>query len=232
MKLQPFFSYYGSKYKLAPKYPAPDYETIIEPFAGSACYSLLRPEFTVVLYDLDPVVAGVWHYLIHATSAEIMALPDEVETTDDVHACQEAKWLIGFCLDSGLSRPRRTPSNWARNKVKVIGWGEKRKRRIAGQLDAIRHWQIKNAHYSQADDEQATWFVDPPYSGKAGRHYTVNALDYAELGRWCQSRTGQVIACENAGATWLPFRGFTSNQSTNRTGKASWRAEAIWTNNG
>jgi hypothetical protein len=32
------------------------------------------------------------------------------------------------------------------------------------------------------------------------------ALDYEALGAWCRSRPGQRIVCEQAGATWLPFR--------------------------
>jgi len=34
------FSYYGSKSKIVDCYPAPRYDKIIEPFAGSARYSL------------------------------------------------------------------------------------------------------------------------------------------------------------------------------------------------
>lgn len=44
MTLHPFFPYYGSKWSLGPLYPAPRHDRIIEPFAGSACYSLHHPE--------------------------------------------------------------------------------------------------------------------------------------------------------------------------------------------
>lgn len=43
-KLKPFFTYFGGKYRIAPRYPKPQYNTIIEPFAGSAGYSLRYPE--------------------------------------------------------------------------------------------------------------------------------------------------------------------------------------------
>ena len=39
-RLKPMFSYYGAKFRLSPKYPSPIESTIIEPFAGSACYGL------------------------------------------------------------------------------------------------------------------------------------------------------------------------------------------------
>jgi hypothetical protein len=38
--LEPMFTYLGGKWRLAPKYPPPIHDTIIEPFCGSAGYSL------------------------------------------------------------------------------------------------------------------------------------------------------------------------------------------------
>lgn len=39
MKYSAIFGYYGSKSKIAQHYPSPWFDTIIEPFAGSAAYS-------------------------------------------------------------------------------------------------------------------------------------------------------------------------------------------------
>ena len=36
------FYYYGRKKQIAKYYPEPKYDTIVEPFAGSAAYSLYR----------------------------------------------------------------------------------------------------------------------------------------------------------------------------------------------
>lgn len=60
--------------------------------------------------------------------------------------------------------------------------------------------------YTDAPDVAATWFIDPPYQ-IAGREYRHDsrAIDYTALGAWCHARRGQVIACENVGADWLPF---------------------------
>jgi len=46
------FSYYGSKSKLAQHYPTPKYDTIVEPFAGAAGYSLYGDNWkkNVLLY--------------------------------------------------------------------------------------------------------------------------------------------------------------------------------------
>ena len=115
--LRPFFSYYGSKWRAAKLYPAPEHKQIIEPFAGSAAYSLHYPDRLVHLVDVDPIIVGVWEYLIAATEGEILRLPtgfshiNELTTT-----CQEAKWLIGFWLNSGMTAPCNVPSKWMRSK--------------------------------------------------------------------------------------------------------------------
>ena len=55
--LHPFFSYFGSKYRMAKHYPEPLYDIIVEPFAGAAGYSLLYPHKNIILYDnYEPVI--------------------------------------------------------------------------------------------------------------------------------------------------------------------------------
>jgi site-specific DNA-adenine methylase len=57
LELHPFFSYFGSKYRLAKRYPKPQCDEIIEPFAGSAGYALLYPQKQVYLYEVyEPLV--------------------------------------------------------------------------------------------------------------------------------------------------------------------------------
>src|SRR5262245_51272631 len=100
MKIEPFFSYYGSKHSFAWRYPAPHYDTIVEAFAGSAAYSLHYCDRKVILYDVDPVIAGLWNYLIHVKRSEILSLPgcEDLRDLPDRKIPQEAKWLIGFWL--------------------------------------------------------------------------------------------------------------------------------------
>ena len=95
-------------------------------------------------------------------------------------------------------------------------------------MDAIRHWKIRQGSYQGIEDfSTATWFVDPPYQS-AGKHYKhgCQGIDYPHLGEWCQSLRGQVIVCENDGATWLPFAPL-ADVKTARRGRRS--REAIWT---
>ena len=50
------FSYYGSKSKIAHLYPAPQYDRIIEPFAGSGTTveAAVSAGFRVVAVEKDP----------------------------------------------------------------------------------------------------------------------------------------------------------------------------------
>jgi hypothetical protein len=232
--LMPFFTYYGGKWRVAPKYPAPEHDRIFEPFAGSAGYSLRYPEREVWINDTDPAVIGTWAYLVHATERDILALPDlgEGDTVDDFGLCQEARWLIGWWLNKGSATPKRRPSTFMlKHAAGAPYWGESIRQRIARQLGAIRHWTITDHDYEELPGYAGTWFVDPPYVG-AGHHYRHGnkGFDYPRLGRWCESRYGQVIACEADDADWLPFRPLAVIDGTEgRQKRARARTEVVWT---
>jgi hypothetical protein len=229
--LHPFFCFYGGKWRSAKRYPKPTHKTVIEPFAGSAGYSLRHPDRDVVLYDLDPTICGVWEYLIKSSSEEIARLPVEIDHIDEVDAPQEAKWLIGFWLNKGGTTPKLTPSAWMRSGIRPNSyWGEVIRARIASQVDSIRHWKIHCQSYNEIENEEATWFVDPPYFGKAGRCYRCKFNDYNELAQWCRNRLGQVMVCERAGADWLPFEPFAKIKSTPGARGKSYSEEMIWKN--
>lgn len=232
-KLRPFFGFYGGKWRDAIKhYPVPTHDTLVEPFAGSAGYSLRYPDKKVVLCEIDPVIAGVWEYLIRVSPSEILAIPDIPVGggVADLKLCQEAAWLVGFWMNRGASRPRQRPSKWMREKIRPGSfWGDRVRNTISSQVEHIRHWKIYNISYANCPvTKNATWFVDPPYQ-TAGKYYSFNSdmLDFQHLGGWCKARSGQVIVCENDGADWLPFREL-ADVKTTRAGKRS--KEVIWTN--
>lgn len=89
-------NYYGSKVRLAKKYPPPKYREICEPFCGGAGYSLLYPDRDVYLSDLDQRVVSAWEYLITAPTDELLALPDlePGQTIDDLDVPDGARLLI------------------------------------------------------------------------------------------------------------------------------------------
>jgi site-specific DNA-adenine methylase len=230
--MRPFFSYYGGKWRDAVRlYPAPTHDVIIEPFAGSAGYSLRYHQKKVILYEIDPVIVAVWKYLIAVSPAEILAIPDlqTDQGCDDLAICQEAKWLVGLWLNRAASSPRKSPSKWMREGIRPGSfWGERVRQTIASQVQHIRHWEVHNSGYVECPDVEACWFVDPPYQ-VAGRHYRFGSeiLDYPALGTWCESRKGQVIVCENADADWLPFRELASTKTTRAMHRSK---EVYWLN--
>lgn len=230
--MKPFFPYYGSKYRIARRYPPPKPGRIIEPMAGSAGYSVyywsLIPWIKgVMLNDIDPIIIGVWDYLIRSQSSEILALPD-VEPGEDIWSLpipQEAKWLIGFWVNRGSAQPKRTLTAYsARTVEKQMIWGSKARERIAAQKPQIRLWKTRLGSYEDLADEDANWFIDPPYEDK-GRYYRHKNLDYAALRKWIESRSGRVIACENPSASWMSFSPLVNAKTTN-----SFSHEGVWVN--
>lgn len=230
-RLFPFFCYYGGKWRAAPKYPTPEFDTIIEPFAGAAGYATRYPDRRVILVERDPVIAGLWRYLTRVTPDEIRSIPTDIPgTVEDLAICEEARSLLGFWCNKGASSPRKSPSKWMRSETRPNSyWGPVIRERIASQVEAIRHWQIIEGSYEGAPDVDATWFVDPPYE-KAGKYYRFKLHSYEHLAEWCKSRRGQVIVCENDGATWLPFKPFTITRNTPGVNRKLYSAEVLWTN--
>jgi site-specific DNA-adenine methylase len=232
MSLKPFFTYYGGKFRIAPKYPRPVFSTIIEPFCGSAGYSLRHYKNQIKLYDLNERIVGTWKYLINVSEQEIIALPEIFDDVRDLNISQEAKWLIGYWCNKGSCEPRNKPSTWMKSGVRPNSqWGRVIKQRIASQLKFIRHWTCDLKDYKNIEHkEDATWFIDPPYSAIAGRLYTYSKIDYKRLSDWCLSRQGQTIVCEMQGASWLPFEKFyTAKGLEGPKGKKKIK-EVIWIN--
>lgn len=221
--MRPMFSYMGSKWRLAKKYGRPQHDTVIEPFAGGACYSLYWNAPKVLLYDVNPQIAGIWQYLIAAKESEIQKLPIDFETTDELKICDEAKWLIGFWLTKGNVHPNKSRSAWARqyrNSGDCKVWSEASRARIAKQVANIRGWKSYCDDYRTCPNMEADWFIDPPYT-VAGKHYTFSKVNYQELANFCLRCKGRLTVCENEGANWLPFQTFISARAM--TGKSGAR---------
>lgn len=208
-RLKPFFSYFGSKWRLSPKYPDPIHSKIIEPFAGSACYSLLHFNKEIILYDVYDKIVQLWNYLINVSEKEINKLPllcagEEIPN----YLTEEQKILIGFWVSKATTRPQHKQSNYKCESGKSLSdygfWSNRIRTRISSQLKYIRHWKVKHSNYNLIDDQQCTWFIDPPYQ-IGGEHYKHNQIDYSDLSTWCKNRKGQIIVCENNDADWLPF---------------------------
>lgn len=214
------WSYYGSKTKLVDLYPPPKTDKIIEPFCGSAKYSLKYWNKQVLLMDKYSVVVELWKWLQKQSRNEIFDLPN-MEKGDDLRLIdlpKEAKYLIGFCINRGSISPKNIASgfnNWNKDKI-----------RIADNVFKIKHWEIVQGSYEDLPNENATWFIDPPYQF-GGEHYieSTKNIDFGKLGEWCKTRNGQVIVCENTKAQWLDFK-----PMKDFFGAYSTTTEAIWSN--
>lgn len=230
--LRPFWRYYGSKWRAAPRYPKPRHRTIIEPFAGAAGYSLRYPDHDVILVEKYPVIAAIWRWLIAVDAKEVLAIPD-VDAVADLPEWvpQSARWLVGMTFLHSATRPRNSRASGLSGRSGCdSGWSRQMRERIAAQVAAIRHWRVIEGDYTAAPNVEATWFIDSPYKGKSGRRYvhTSSKLDYGALATWCRSRRGQVTVCEAAGATWLPFAPFgsTNSMGSKRSGEAIWWSDS------
>jgi hypothetical protein len=195
------FYYYGRKKKFAGRYPSPVHPVIIEPFAGSAAYSLHEDHWKrkVILVEKDPQVAALWRWLIHdATPNDILGLPDmEVGQRTDLflhllHMASKRAFTYNSCTVTPFM---------------VEAWKASRPY-MARSVHKVKHWEVTEGDYKEAPDIEATWFVDPPYQGEPGVGYRFGSglIDYAALASWCRSRQGAMIVCEGAEANWLPFK--------------------------
>ena len=235
--MKPFFSYYGGKWRAANHYPTP-VGVVVEPFAGSAGYSVRHEPEEAILVDAYEPIVMVWDYLIHVTEEEILSLPDlqTDQTVDDLAIPEAARFLIGFWIQRATTTPGKKLSAWSRSIGQEndwihkgqLGWSSNARNRIALQLHKIRKWTVKLGDYTSSPSIRATWFVDPPYQHQE-RKYSVRFSDYERLASWCRNQRGLVIACDQDGADWLPFRTLREVNSTHGRQKTTKTTkELVW----
>jgi site-specific DNA-adenine methylase len=221
------FSYAGRKWKIIKVYPTPKYKTIVEPFAGSLSYAYAYWEFDIWAVEKYEKVYRVWNYLQQASPKDILSLPipkrGEPVRVPGYTLSEEELWLLGFSCNNATASPRNIAgrmgfNSWERDRI-----------RIARDLHKIQHWHILHGSYkcvSKFIPKKATWFIDPPYQHvppTMGYVHGNKELNYEELGKWCKTRKGQVIVCENTDADWLPF-----SKLLDLSGQRRRTEEAIW----
>lgn len=216
------FPFYGAKRKIVKYYPKPIYDTIIEPFAGSAGYSQEYYDKNVILIEIDKKIYSTWKYLIECSPQDILNLPilKKGENLNNFNLLSiEEKYLLGFFLNPGSSTPKKSPGKFCK-------WDENARLKLSENIKKIKHWKIYNNSYEEAPDIEATYYIDPPYEIQ-GKWYMHNnkSIDYQKLGEWCQTRKGQVVVCENVGATWLPFEHLVELK-----GQKHKNTEVVWLN--
>lgn len=221
--------------------PPPEYDTIVEPFAGSAAYSVVHGAGKrVILYDLDPQVVAIWKYLIRVSPEEILDLPGSELGSQDIRTLDihpTARLLIQRWLT-----PQGSNSNWrmppscldVRDRHPGSYWSTQVRDRLAREVTLIRNWEVHEASWVTAPlDLEATWVFDPPYQhNKEDKYAKIEVLDYEVLASTVQSVKGQVYVHEQEGANWLPFEPFVlapTGHYTVKDGRTK-RQEVLWTN--
>ena len=225
------WSHFGSKSRDAHRYPPPHFRLIVEPFSGSARYVFHHAAgHGVWVNDLDPATSGRWAFLTDAGAAGRISQcwPERV------HAGQALCDLFGggpsvpglMDLAAAYATVGRggtaTPKTTRITPFAAERWPGRQK--MLDLIKRVRGWKATNLDYRELPDVEATWFIDAPYSRAAlgGRYrHSAAQIDFQELAQWCLSRRGQVIVCEAAGATWLPFDEFTVSRQGFHTLRAA-----------
>lgn len=219
------WSYYGSKSKIIDLYPRPNKDKIIEPFAGSARYALKYFDKEVTIVDKYETVIKIWKWLQQCSENDILSLP-KFKGGESIKGikwdCEAQGLFMGYMVGRGLATPQYKVSPFVASEKQYHF--EFTYKRIASELFKIKHWDIILGSYDDLENNNATWFIDPPYQF-GGKYYKERNIDFNNLSEWCKSRNGQVIVCENTKATWLPFNPLSQIQ-----GCLHKTTEAIWTN--
>lgn len=214
------FSYYGTKGRLAKYYPKPINNKIIEPFAGAGKYSLMYFENDVLLVDAYPVIIDIWNYLQECSPNDILTLPNYKVGDTIIGDCPAQYELLRFLLQEGTVGGRKV------YQMGLKSYNTKRKN-IAANLYKIKHWKFECKSYLDIPNENATWFIDPPYFVGGHKYkFSNKKIDYSVLSEYCKDRLGQTIVCENMNANWLDFKPVVTHKSINNVN----RVEAIWSN--
>lgn len=235
------FPYFGAKFRTAWRYGSPEYPRIIEPFCGAAGYALYWTQNgwrgDVLLNDLDPDIAAIWEFMIDARDDDIASLPEifiekEIPPGTPRGALMLMKtWANGWASGTNLWNGNRNfDQEWHEKKLHgfrqgksgMIWIGSMLRPRLQSIAKLIKNWKITCLSYEDIENQEAHWFVDPPYqSGLNDKSIRINYskwpsdMDFFhQLGKWCNDRHGALTVCEGAGATWLPFEEIGQEQSS------------------
>lgn len=216
----PLFKWFGSKWLASKLYPAPEHDTIFEPFAGSAGYSLRHHEKKVVLWEGNKQLHELWSWLIGAaTTRKVHEIPLALPEGTDIRT-------LGLSRGQALLLKHWQRTNNVGDCWTISPWGNKpgqwtenTRARVAEELHAVKHWEVLRVSYTIP----GTYFLDPPYlynyqyRFKGGFDYDRMLSNIARI-----PRKSQIVVCEAACQKtgrvpkYLPFKPFASRITSRR----------------
>lgn len=232
----PLFKWFGSKWLSARLMPVPERDTVIEPYAGSAGYSLRHASKRVILWEDNPLVRELWHWLTGpATPEAIREIPLGVEPGTDIRT-------LGLTRGQELLLKHWQRTNNVGDCWTVSPWGNKpgqwtanTRARVAEDIMCVKHWEVRRPE--PEDMRWATIFYDPPYEYNYRYGFKPDAFDFADLATAAKhwGKNTQVIVCEarcpktGIAPLYLPFRDFGSRITSRRkAGCNTHSRELIW----
>ncbi len=183
------------------------------------------------MVDKYEVIIKIWKWLQQCSPKDILSLPQpkQGQTLDDFTFDNEAaKLFMGFVVHYGAFSPGKKPCAMKLNPGSHSrgNFMNHTIQRVSKNLHRIKHWEIVHGCYQDIPNQEATWFVDPPYEFGGHKYIHSNKeINYPELREWIMQRQGQVIVCENTKATWMDFKPIKKHRGSSKT-----TTEAIWTN--
>ena len=233
MKLTgPLFKWFGSKWNASKYYPEPIYDVIIEPFAGSAAYSLRHAEKKVWIWDADPNLQYLWYWLIHeANENKIKEIPLDGKEGQDIRS-------LGLSFGQSLlvkhwQRTNSVGDCWTFSAWHGMPglWNANTRARVAEEVQAIKHW-----NFAPIQPIPGTWFIDPPYQFNY-QYRKGLSVNYEILAQTILAlpQPRQLIVCEaictktGKVPTWLPFQFFRETVTSRRKEHQSHHSkELVW----
>ncbi len=220
----PLFKWFGSKWSAAKHYPPPVHQTIVEPYAGGAGYSLRYSDRDVIVAESNHHVNSLWKWLIHeATEASIREIPINLPEGTDIReiGLNDGQML----LLKNWQRTNNVGNCWTISPWgnKPGQWTENTRSRVSEEVHLIKHWHVGSDdafELMRTTENECTWFVDPPY--QYNYQYKTQPTDYEKLASCVHALRGQVIVCEavcqKTGQTpsWLPFVDFRRSVTSRR----------------
>ena len=163
--MRPFFSYYGAKYTGARHYGPPRHAVVVEPFAGSACYSTRWNAPLVKLYDKSTDICNLWDFLINSSPRDILNIPDRFNHMDEVLSLPRGQQLlVRFWVAKGRAEPTNKISSWYlkwRSDVGCRVWGPGVKQRIIDQKTVHSTVENRQSVMEPDTDNQCTLACGP-----------------------------------------------------------------------